>query len=451
MTNNRPPVNLLADRIKAHVEAGHRSAMKVLLKEHTWEALSEFVANADAASCTHLERALDAWESTRKPASLHEEPKKDGFQHETPIRAFTTWTADGYYALGKGFRPSLQHLVPYLNAMEQKEGWRLVQVLEAGSQTPSFLFRRERPMYRIDIPPMGDLDLSPEFKARMEEFLSNCPIIDGQGVRLHPSLDDIDTRLPDPVMPEVRERFNEQRDFGDEDPGCDDNDGLALGHVTVPGPVSFDQTPERIVRVPQALGAPYQAASVPRVLGDPLDVSVPGDKIDDPVNPKHYNGTGCAEIAENLPGNLAHAITYVWRAGDKPDQPELTEIDKALWWMDREMSRSRFLDFNDDDEDYDDRVPADMLKEDQEVFYVPTLHAYKKPHPKKIKVARRNPVNHPFYIFVSDRVGAARLTAWKASTVYAMAFYAIEHKTGALQSAINNVKQRRGSLARTTP
>lgn len=76
--------------------------------------------------------------------SLHQEPERDEFKHESPIRAFTTWSVQGLYALGKGFRPSLAHLVPYLNAMEDKEGWRLVQVLEAATGSPSFIFRLER-------------------------------------------------------------------------------------------------------------------------------------------------------------------------------------------------------------------------------------------------------------------------------------------------------------------
>ncbi len=75
-------------------------------------------------------------------APLHAEPAPDRFTNESPIRAFTDWKASGNYALGKGFRPSLQHMVEYLDAMERKEGWALVQVLEAGSQVPSFLFRR---------------------------------------------------------------------------------------------------------------------------------------------------------------------------------------------------------------------------------------------------------------------------------------------------------------------
>lgn len=74
--------------------------------------------------------------------SLHTDPAPDNFQTESPIRAFTDWQAHGLYAIGKGFRPSTQHLSRYLDAMAAKEGWQLVQILEAASKKPSFVFRR---------------------------------------------------------------------------------------------------------------------------------------------------------------------------------------------------------------------------------------------------------------------------------------------------------------------
>lgn len=76
------------------------------------------------------------------PVRLHAAPTPDGFTHESPIRAFTTWGANGRYAIGKGFRPSLAHLTVYLDAMEIREGWSLVQILEAASGSPSFVFRK---------------------------------------------------------------------------------------------------------------------------------------------------------------------------------------------------------------------------------------------------------------------------------------------------------------------
>jgi hypothetical protein len=76
---------------------------------------------------------------------LHTDPQPDNFTNESPIRAFTDWQAHGRYALGKGFRPSMAHLTRYLDAMQEREGWALVQVLEAATSAPSFLFRRAYP------------------------------------------------------------------------------------------------------------------------------------------------------------------------------------------------------------------------------------------------------------------------------------------------------------------
>ena len=75
--------------------------------------------------------------------TLYTSPQPDRFSTESPIRAFTDWKVDGLYALGKGFRPSMRHVTVYLDAMHRKEGWVLVQILEASSGSPSFLFRRE--------------------------------------------------------------------------------------------------------------------------------------------------------------------------------------------------------------------------------------------------------------------------------------------------------------------
>jgi len=81
--------------------------------------------------------------------TLHTEPERDQFRTESPIRAFTDWQVNGRYAIGKGFRPSLAHVVNYLEAMESKEGWQLVQVLEAATQTPSFMFRKRLPPFKF--------------------------------------------------------------------------------------------------------------------------------------------------------------------------------------------------------------------------------------------------------------------------------------------------------------
>lgn len=77
-----------------------------------------------------------------QPEALHINPAPDNFATESPIRAFTHWDAQGKYAIGKGFRPSLQHLARYLDAMDEREGWELVQILESATSAPSFVFRK---------------------------------------------------------------------------------------------------------------------------------------------------------------------------------------------------------------------------------------------------------------------------------------------------------------------
>lgn len=94
---------------------------------------------------THLDGSSDivAYKLSQPAVaqSLHTAPQPDGFTHESPIRAFTDWQVNGRYAIGKGFRPSLGHLTVYLDAMDRLEGWALLQILEAASGSPSFVFR----------------------------------------------------------------------------------------------------------------------------------------------------------------------------------------------------------------------------------------------------------------------------------------------------------------------
>lgn len=74
--------------------------------------------------------------------SLFSEPKKaDEFRTESPLRAFAEYNEFGGWLIAKGFRPSLHHLVRYLAAMESREGYKLVQILEADTAVPTMIFR----------------------------------------------------------------------------------------------------------------------------------------------------------------------------------------------------------------------------------------------------------------------------------------------------------------------
>ena len=57
--------------------------------------------------------------------------------------------------------------------------------------------------------------------------------------------------------------------------------------------------------------------------------------MDDPINPKHYAGTECAEIGERLSGNSYQVLKYNWRLGKK--DAATVEVGKSIWYLDREL------------------------------------------------------------------------------------------------------------------
>jgi len=66
------------------------------------------------------------------------------------------------------------------------------------------------------------------------------------------------------------------------------------------------------------------------------------EMVDDPVHhPKHYNnhpaGVECIDVVEHFNPNLANAIKYCWRCGDK-GKP-IQDLEKAKWYINRELKR----------------------------------------------------------------------------------------------------------------
>ena len=64
----------------------------------------------------------------------------------------------------------------------------------------------------------------------------------------------------------------------------------------------------------------------------------------DPVNhPKHYtshpSGVECIQVVEHMTFNVGNAIKYLWRAGLKDAAPQLQDLEKARWYIDREIQR----------------------------------------------------------------------------------------------------------------
>ena len=67
--------------------------------------------------------------------------------------------------------------------------------------------------------------------------------------------------------------------------------------------------------------------------------------MNDPVNrPAHYangwsNGAEVIDITENLNFNLGNAVKYIARAGKKDFSKHLEDLQKAQWYLAREITR----------------------------------------------------------------------------------------------------------------
>jgi hypothetical protein len=66
--------------------------------------------------------------------------------------------------------------------------------------------------------------------------------------------------------------------------------------------------------------------------------------MSDPVNhPTHYTSVvpsiECIDVAEHFNFNLGSVIKYVWRAGHKDPKKKVEDLQKAVWYLNREIAR----------------------------------------------------------------------------------------------------------------
>ena len=71
-------------------------------------------------------------------------------------------------------------------------------------------------------------------------------------------------------------------------------------------------------------------------------------KDSDPVSrPSHYMnrvpGIECIQVTEHFNFNRGNAIKYIWRAGKKNPEKEIEDLEKAAWYINREIERMRGL------------------------------------------------------------------------------------------------------------
>lgn len=59
-------------------------------------------------------------------------------------------------------------------------------------------------------------------------------------------------------------------------------------------------------------------------------------------HPKHYNnipGVECIDVVEHMNFNLGNAVKYVWRCGSKPGVDAIEDLQKARFYIEREIDR----------------------------------------------------------------------------------------------------------------
>ena len=80
-----------------------------------------------------------------------------------------------------------------------------------------------------------------------------------------------------------------------------------------------------------------------RSLSDLPDSEMAGEEQVD--HPKHYNdhpsGVECITIVEHMDFNVGNAVKYLWRAGLKPGVDAITDLEKARWYIEREIGRRK--------------------------------------------------------------------------------------------------------------
>lgn len=66
----------------------------------------------------------------------------------------------------------------------------------------------------------------------------------------------------------------------------------------------------------------------------------------DPVNhPAHYtnhpSGVQCIDITRHMNFNLGNAMKYLWRSGQKDQNPAVQDLEKAVFYIQDEIARLR--------------------------------------------------------------------------------------------------------------
>ena len=65
----------------------------------------------------------------------------------------------------------------------------------------------------------------------------------------------------------------------------------------------------------------------------------PADPVDHPSHYTAYKGIEVIQLTEQMNFNRGNAVKYIARAGLKTPETELEDLEKALWYIKREIER----------------------------------------------------------------------------------------------------------------
>lgn len=66
---------------------------------------------------------------------------------------------------------------------------------------------------------------------------------------------------------------------------------------------------------------------------------MPEDKVNHPNHYTAYNNLEIIDLTEQMNFNRGNAVKYIARAGLKDPEKEVEDLQKALWYIQREISR----------------------------------------------------------------------------------------------------------------
>lgn len=318
------------------------------------------------------------------PDSLIAKAEPDRFTHESPIRAFTEFRVSGTWAIGKGFRPSLAHLHTYLDALQNKEGWHLVQMLDGGTLNPTLILQRDRILaYSVPKREIGFDDVDTWLKDQGATLVA-CP--DGN-FRIY------DTTLAAKIATGLRQVTGEYI-------------GVVRG-TTWPNKrkeqmLDFADRINGYAAELEAAASPLPEPDAAPELGAACDEIV-ANVGDDPINPAYYDGTACAEIIEHMPTNVGIAGKYIWRLGEK--DALVQECGKAAWYLHRQVNMHQLAD--------NERSLFGFGREVDRAWY-------RRMSNERINAAQK----------------AGKLTTWRATAMSALVSYTITGETSFLHTVI---------------